>query len=183
MRQETHQVNIIEESRMTPATDAVIRELLCICFPLDINVFSQTRYWHGSVPTYSLIQEENGRILGHVGVVVRLVRCGNSPSLVAGIQNLAVRPELRGSGVGCQLVVESMKEARRRNIVWGLLFCVPELETFYGNLGWHVVHDTVKAKDEPGRDSPILGRNICMSKCVGSSPFPRGEIHLEGADW
>ena len=168
---------------MTPATDAVIRELLCICFPLDINVFSQTRYWHGSAPAYSLIQEQNGRILGHVGIVLRLVRCGNTPALVAGIQNLAVRPELRGSGVGRQLVVESMKEARRRNIGWGLLFCVPELEKFYGTLGWRVLHNIVMMKEEQGRDLQISGKNICMSKCVGSSPFPRGDIHLQGADW
>jgi hypothetical protein len=111
MNRETRRLKIIEENQMTPATDAAIRELLCICFPLDINVFSQTRYWHGSAPAYSLIQEQNGQVLGHVGIVVRLVRCGNAPALVAGIQNLAVRPELRGFGTGRQLVVESMNEA------------------------------------------------------------------------
>jgi GNAT superfamily N-acetyltransferase len=183
MRQETRQLKIIEESQVTPATDAVIRELLCICFPLDIDVFTQTRYWHGSAPAYSLIQEQDDRVLGHVGVVVRLIRCGNTPTPVAGIQNVAVRPELRGSGVGRQLLVEAMDEARRRNIPWGLLFCLPELKTFYGRLGWHVHHGPVTMRDEHGCDLEISGKNICMSKCVGSSPFPRGNIHLQGADW
>lgn len=184
MNREIHQLKIVEENQMAPDLDQAIRELLCICFPPDINVFSQTRYWHGSAPAFSVVQEEKGRVLGHVGIVVRVVYCGNAPALVAGLQNVAVRPELRGSGAGSQLVIEAMNDARRRNIPWGLLFCKPEREKFYARLGWQVVHEAVIMQDEQGRDLQIIpGANLCMSSRLGFSPFPPGNIHLQGPDW
>ena len=177
-------LKLIEEKDMSPAMDQAIRDLLCVCFPPDVAAFSKTRHWHGSAPAYSLVQEENNsRVVGHVGVVVREIRCGSAPLIIAGIQNLAVLPEWRRCGLGPKLMLDSMDAARRRGIPFGLLFCVPALEKFYQSVGWFTVHATAKMVDERGLYQPIPGKNICMAIRLASAPFPPGDIDLQGADW
>jgi predicted N-acetyltransferase YhbS len=178
-----YQLRLIDESQMTATMDAAIRDLLCDCFPDDISVFGKTRHWHASAPTFSLVHEQKSRVVGHVGVVVRLIRCGNVPVSVAGIQNLAVRPELRSCGLGRQLMSESMAKAKLQGISWGVLFCVPQLEKFYQSLDWRTVHTTVRMNDERGINVQIPAKNICMAICLRSIPFPGGAIDLRGADW
>jgi predicted N-acetyltransferase YhbS len=176
-------LELIEESGMTPATDVAIRALLCRCFSPDTGVFSKTRYWHGSAPVYSYFCGSDTGVTGHVGVVVREVLCGGEHILIAGIQNLAVAPEMRKQGLSQQLMTEAMKEAARRGIRFGLLFCVPELERFYLSLGW--VRTDVRAMmiDENGDRAAIPPKNIAMCKELAREKWPGGEIDLCGADW
>jgi predicted N-acetyltransferase YhbS len=176
-------LQLIEESKMPPEKDGAIRQLLCDCFPEDAAIFSQTRYWHGSAPAFSWVQEDQGRITGHVGVVVRAITCGSQAVRVGGIQNLAVRPEQRGTGLSQALMTQSMIEAKSRGLDHGLLFCVPALRRFYESLGWFIVETTVVILDGQGAKTSLDAKNICMALCLGSSPFPAGPIDLQGADW
>lgn len=168
---------------LSPDIDSAIRELLCNCFPADVEVFSCTRYWHDSVPTYSLVYWKYNRVAGHVGVVLRKIRVGEVSVMVAGIQNLAVAPELRGKGVGYQLMIEAMNEAVRLNIHYGLLFCLPELKRFYTSLGWTKTRVRVTMVDKNGQSVPILAKNIVMFKELAVEKFPEGNINLQGSDW
>jgi len=176
-------LNLIDEKQMTPDKDAAIRQLLCACFPEDVAVFSQTRYWHGSGPEFSLTEESQGNVVGHIGIVVREVNCGGNPLRIAGVQNLAVAPKLRGTGLGGQLVSQSMAEAKRRGLKYGLLFCIPELRKFYGSLDWFTLDVDVTMRDEQGAKAALPAKNICMATCLDSAAFPHGDIDLQGADW
>jgi len=173
---------LVEEGDVTPDLDARIRELLCGSFPANAGVYSETRRWHGSAPAYSLYHEEGGRILAHVGMVVRDVRWGGRSVRVAGIQNLSVHPSLRGEKLGHALVRAGMAEAARRGIPFGLLFCVPGLEAYYGAVGWARLDGPVTMVYE-GQTTPIPAKNIAMAVTLGDEPLPPGAIHLEGPDW
>ena len=70
-------ITVIDETVMPSEVDRCVRELLCICFPSDVEVFSETRHWHGSAPEYSVVACRAGRALGHVGVVVRTILDGD----------------------------------------------------------------------------------------------------------
>jgi predicted N-acetyltransferase YhbS len=176
-------LSLVEESQMPEALDMAIRELLTVCFPDDAGVFSQSRHWHGSAPAYSLVHLDGNQVLGHVGVVMRTIMASDRRVQVAGIQNLAVRPNWRAKGLGPALMIEAMNQAKQRAIGHGLLFCVPRLEPFYGALGWSTVSDPAVMLNEQGRLVPIPGKNICMVKCLAKAPFPSGIINLQGADW
>jgi hypothetical protein len=76
-----------------------------------------------------------------------------------------------------------MAEAERRGIPYGMLFCVPGLERFYGSLGWSRVDVAVTMVDEAGREVQLDGKNIAMVKALNGAPFAAREVHLEGADW
>ncbi len=154
--------------------DSAVRDLLCECFPSDREVFSHTRYWHGSAPVYSLVYREHNRVAGYVGIVVRKIKVDNVFVTIAGIQSLAVSGKLRGKGVGRQLMIEAINEAVKRDIYYGLLFCVPELERFYASLGWIKTSEKVMMAD---------ARNITMFKELAEEKFPNGDIDLQGRDW
>ncbi|HOX04923.1 MAG TPA: GNAT family N-acetyltransferase [Planctomycetota bacterium] len=176
-------LEIVDEGAMTAELDAAIRAMLCVVFQSDAGAFAQTRHWHGSAPEFSLLGREGGRILGHVGIVTRQVTCGGRPARIAGIQNLAVLSEARKSGLSRRLMTESMAEAARRGIRWGLLFCVPGLERFYASLGWRTLAVPVTEAGGDGRGSLITAKNIAMSLDLAGEPFPAGAIDLRGRDW
>lgn len=167
---------------MSVALDAAIRRTLCACFPSEAAAFSTTRAWHGSAPSYSVIAHEGEEIAGHAGVVVREISAGDTIIRVAGIQNMAVLPARRGSGLSRRLMETAVAEARRRGIPFGLLFCVPGLERFYASLGWTTL--PVRARMMyGGGEREIPAKNLAMGLEIGGRPFPAGDLHLRGADW
>ena len=174
---------IIDESAMPAARDAAIRALLCECFPPDAAVFSRTRHWHGSAPAYSVVFTREALVLGHVGIVIRTVGWGGEQIAIAGVQNVAVHPSTRGTGLGARLVHAAMNEAKQRHVEFGLLFCIPELERYYRSLGWETLHVRTLMRDEHGATVPTPAKNICMACAANRTDFPAGPIDLQGRDW
>lgn len=175
-------IEIIGEKSVSKSDDVLIRKLLADCFPKDAEFFSKTRNWH-SDPEYILISRKGREIVGHVAVVVREISCGRTKVKIAGIQSLAVRPERRGTGLSQALMIQSMAEAWRRKIRFGLLFCVPDLERFYASLGWKTIDGPFFMRDESGAKKSIPKKNIGMILLLSGKPFPSGVIDLRGQDW
>jgi len=175
-------LELIEEADMTPETDAAIKRLLCACFPPDVDAFSKSRHWHGSAPAYTVLQRDANDVVGQVGVVLRTVRVGDRQVDIAGIQSLAVDPDLQGSMLAWALMRRCMREAKSRGVPFGILFCVPELETLYAAMRWQTVEVNVTMAFE-GRHQPIPGKNICMVLDLGGGEWPQGDIDLQGPDW
>ena len=122
-------------------------------------------------------------MVGHVGIVDRRVARGGVPIRVAGIQSLAVAPRWRKSGLSQRLMTTAVHEARRRGLCFGLLFCMPELESFYARLGWRRIDRAVTMRDGAGRTVPLTAKNIAMELALAGDPLPPGAIDLEGRDW
>ena len=183
-RQNSAALELIEATDMAPDIDHAIKKLLCECFTDDAAHFSRTRYWHGTAPSYSLIYSQDNQVLGHVGVVLRTVDAGGVQTDIAGIQNLAVSPQIRGSMVSWALMRRSMKEAKKnRSVPFGLLFCVPALEELYAAMKWKRIDAVVTMRDEEGNTVGIPGKNIAMVLELADRPFPEGNIDLQGMDW
>jgi len=96
---------------------------------------------------------------------------------------MAVAPAWRKSGLSQRLMTAAMQEARRRGTCFGLLFCLPRLEDFYGRLGWRRIDRAVAMHDAAGRTVPLTAKNICMELALAGEPLPPGPIDLEGRDW
>ena len=176
-------LELIDEREMPPATDAAIRRLLAACFPADAEAFAERRAWNGVAPIFTVIWRNEGAVLGHVGVVAREIRCGDTPVRVAGIQSLCVAPELRGTGVSEPLMQAALDEAARRGLPFALLFCLPELERFYAAGGWTRLDRPVTMLDENGRPAPLPSKNIAMQIALGEERLPPGPVDLRGRDW
>jgi predicted N-acetyltransferase YhbS len=175
-------LKVVEEGEMPSSLDEAIRVSLCECFPADAPTFAKTRAWHGSAPSYSLVHREGARVVGHVGLVVREILAGGMPIKVAGIQSFAVVPDHRGTGLSRRLMEEAMGETKRREIPFGLLFCVVGLERFYASLGWRTLPVRARMVFE-GAETEIPSKNIAMGIALSAKGFPPGDLHLGGPDW
>jgi predicted acetyltransferase len=177
-------LKVVKEEAVTPKLDEAIRRGLVRCFPWEAETFEQTRAWHGSAPAWSVILDHEGEIIGHVGVVDRVISVGGHELRVAGIQNVFILPEFRGRGVSTPLLDKAMQEATQQGFDLGMLFCVPELERVYERAGWLTLgmRETVRV-DETGQEVPLPEKNIAMFYPLRQPSFPQGLIHLQGNDW
>ena len=176
-------IETVAESCVSAAFDAELRGFLARAFPDGATSFAQTRHWHGSAPAYSVTARRDGNLVAHTGVIVRDIRVGGQPVRIYGIQNMGVLPEARGTGAGLRVLDAAAREAARRGIAFGVLFCVPELARYYRRDAWAIRHGTARMDYDGQTDIPIPGKNVCMVKCLTTGVFPDGEIHLQGADW
>lgn len=174
---------VIDEHDMPDAVDAAIRALLCEAFPKDVAVYTHTRAWHDSGPAFSLVLEDQGRILAHAGVVDRTVTFGGTPLRAAGVQNVCVVPEKRGSGLGNAAVLAGMAEAEKRGFDIGLLFCKHALEKMYASIGWISLAGRDVVRVDEGREVPLPETSMAMYKAIAARLLPEGALHLGGNDW
>lgn len=175
-------IEIVDEKSVSKDLDKGVRELLAECFPDDGKTFLKIRCWH-SAPEYILVNRKGKAVIGHVAIITREIACGKNKVKIAGIQSLAVGKAGRGTGLSHVLMTDSMSEAWRRGIEFGILFCIPELERFYASLGWKRVDVPVFMKDASGKKANLPQKNIAMILQLSGKTFPPGAIDLQGRDW
>lgn len=177
-------IRVVPEEQMDPRLDAEIRRGLCICFPPDVEVFSQTRKWHGCGPAWSVVLQEGPTVIAHLGAVERTVDADGEPVRVAGLQNVYVLPEYRKNGLSDQILNASMVEARRQGYDCGLLFCIPRIVGVYARCGWKTMPDVeVVRVDSDGQEKPLPGVNVGMYYPLKRQHWAPRRIHLRGNDW
>lgn len=175
---------IIDERQMDAASDAGIKQGLCACFPNDAAIFTRTRVWHGSAPAFSVLIEDAGWIIAHVGVVDRVIQAGAEELRIAGVQNVFVRPEFRGRGLVDEVMRSAMAEAMQRRMDAGLLFCLPALERVYARTSWQTLPPrTIWASRANGERYRLDEKNLLMFHSLAKEAFPAGTIDLNGDDW
>lgn len=175
---------VVPESSLTTNEDVAIRAALCLCFPADEAVFSQTRAWHGTSPTWSVLVNGDNCIVAHVGVVEREILVGAERIRVAGIQNVLVLPDYRKTTLFRQVMSTAMEEAERRELDIGMLFCTRDLARVYAGLGWRLWKaGQVLRVDEHGLFQPLPDYNLMMFYPLRRRDVPAGDIHLLGNDW
>lgn len=165
--------------------DRAIRRALCICFPKDAHVFSNTRAWHGCAPAWSvLLEDASGNLLAHVGIVDRTVSASRQSYRIGGIQNVFVMPDARGQGLAERVMTAAQAVMHCQGLDAGLLFCIPRLLGVYARTGWLAMptNDVIRV-DETGSEVPLPEGNVAMWLPIRHSGVPAGRLHLNGNDW
>lgn len=178
----THELEleVLDEADIDPGLD---RHLLDFLHGAFAGGFTETRYWHGSVPHFTVLAREAGALVGHIGIVLRTVRAGAHDVRVGGVQNLGVSTAARGGRIGHRLLDTAMQRAATDGATHGMLFCVPELEGYYAANGWQCHPHEATMRLDGGADEPIPGKNIAMTRPLADVPFPGVPVHLNGPDW
>ena len=173
-------LDIIEESRITPGLDASIRGILAECFPASAEKFNGRRAWYLLPPSFSVVYRCDEEVVAHAAIVPRLLSPSDACSglqsdgvTAASIHGVSVGPQHRGLGLSRQLLRTAVTEARHRGFDFGILFCQPELERFYNDLGWQRAPHKVVILDREGEvASPMTSRSFPMSIELTSRTFP-----------
>jgi GNAT superfamily N-acetyltransferase len=183
-------LEIIEESRMTPDLDASVREILAECFPASAEKFSGRRAWYLLPPLFSVVYCRDEEVVAHAAIVPRLLSPSDACSglqsdgvTTASIHGVSVGPQHRGLGLSRQLLRTAVAEARHRGFDFGILFCQPELEGFYNDLGWRRAPHKVVILDREGVvASPMTSRSFPMYIELASRPFPDSPLFMRRGD-
>ena len=183
MRATPWPLEVVDESAIGPELDGAIRRLLCQCFPADAEAFARSRAWHGERPSFVVLCREGNAVVGHLAIVIRVVSIGGVRARVAGVQGLSVTPRCRAGGLARELLRLAQGELAARGVRSGILFCLPELEAFYGRLGWQKTERPVTTRDEKGQPILLSAKNICMLSVLEDATLPPGPIDLGCRDW
>ena len=177
------QLRIIKEAEIDVKLDAAIKKCLCICFPKDKIEFSQSRYWHGSAPAYSVLIEEGNNIIAHTGVVDRTIKIEDQQYRVAGIQSLFVVPEHRGKGLSDRILKAVIQEAQHEGYDYGLLFTTKEITNVFERNGWLQITKQKFVRIEDDMEIFLPKETIKMYYPLKYKTFPKRIVNLQGNDW
>ena len=171
-------IQVIDEQDIDAALDSGIKEFLGGIFPEWGGIFRQHRRWHKTAPVFTVLYRTDGRIVGHVAVVVRAITTTwNFRYYVASVQGVAVAPDQRHAGLAHRLLAETLAEAKRRGFLYAILYCKEPLVDFYAAQGWKLPEDHAVMRNE--EDQPISMRSDCpMYYELTGEPFPEGPLDI-----
>ena len=108
----------VEELRLSRADEAQIAALLEAAFDTD---FGGRSFFHQRM-TLRLLARDDGRIVGHMGLLYRSVRLGEALVDIMGLADVATDPNRRGEGIAGRLLAEAITVARDSPAAFFLLF-------------------------------------------------------------
>jgi len=145
--------------------EAGIVELMKTCFDTYRNFQLTVEKWLGFEVDYAfkrslaLVAEDNGKIVGHVQLVLRELEFGDARVKVGGIANVSTLPEYRGRGIASTLVKMAIDYCRGNGIAMTSLYTgypgTPH--RVYWRAGYadtefeyNFVIDGIRVEDKPG---------------------------------
>jgi predicted N-acetyltransferase YhbS len=176
-------IEMIDEHILNADLDLRIRELLCHCFPDWADIFQHSRVWHSTRPLYSVIAQNQDRVVGHVAVAVRaLTTTWNFRYNVASVQGVCVESEFRRTGLAHRMLRKVLDEAAKQKFPFAILFCKEYLVSFYLSQGWKLADDSMVMWNQ--RDLPISMRSNCpMYYELTDIPLPEGPLDVHSPTW
>jgi predicted N-acetyltransferase YhbS len=98
--------------------------------------------WQSRVVSYVMLWDE-GALAAVCRWIERSIEVDGQSYSIAGLAGVLVNPAYRGRGLGKQLVLAAMEDARGRGYTWGVLFCGGHRRTFYEQFGWHLLEGEI----------------------------------------
>lgn len=134
---------------------------------------------------YDIRVWEGDKWVSVVEVVERTITVGGQPVRIGGVGGVSTFPEYRHKGYSAM----ALREAARLmfddlNVEFGMLFCAPEMEVFYGKLGWQPIRERFRHVDHWDNSRDKWDEDFMILPPPGSSrQWPEGEVDLNGHGW
>ena len=181
------QIKTYAENEITAELDVAIRDLLCRCYPHDVEIFSRTRCWHDIPPAWRFMAQQEEQLLAHIALVDQTIHVDGQPLRTAGIGMVCVAPECRGQGLCGQLLKQAMELADSEAFDLSMLFCSTDVEPVYQRAGFQRIAPVdVIQLDASGQTitrPSITPAGIIMAYTLRTRTLPPGPINLNGRDW
>lgn len=165
------QIEIVrrEEDQLTLRENTQITKLLDKCFP---NTFRGQTYFK-QLPAFRFLAIDDNKIVGHVGVVHRIMRLGKNPIRIFGVVDLCVAHTQRQHKLGSKLMQTLICTAQKAHADFIVLFANDH--RLYKSLGFSPQANLCKfmAVDEHqtlGIHQKVLD-DCLMVKALGKSPW------------
>ena len=125
-------IEFVSEIQIDKSTSKAIAKLLAMCFPGEGH---EGRDYFKQLPHYRLLAYEDDRLVGHLGVDLRVMNLNGRAVTVFGAIDVCVVPDRQGSGIGTAILQRLETIARDSNRV-DFLFLVSKNPLIYEKLGY-----------------------------------------------
>jgi len=123
----------------------------------------------------------DNKLISHIDILERIVLVGGDKIPIAGIGGVVTKLESRGKGIASRLMRDANRfMAHEMDIEFGLLMCDQKRVSFYQELGWELVENTL-VYDQPSGEE-IFGDQVMIYPIKGRK-FPVGKIDVRGYPW
>lgn len=134
-----------------------------------------------------ILARRGSRIVGHAGFQRRRIAIGAGKLTIAGVGGVLVAPEVRGTGLGTQLVDAAAAAMRSRTgIDAGYLGCREDVVPFYESCGWRRIAASERHIDRLSGEvveKPPGPPLLILSITLALEDWPSGMIDLRGRPW
>jgi aminoglycoside 2'-N-acetyltransferase I len=131
--------------------------------------------------TRHIYVEEDGRVVGHVGLLEESVLAGGTKVRVCGVGGVVTRPEAQQRGHAGRAMRRAEQFMRdETDAEFGMLYCRDELIPFYAALGWQLV----EGENEFGQPAgPVRSPFNVMVLPLRERQWPAGRVVVAGLPW
>lgn len=159
--------------------DAQLDELDHVAFSEEELTPDEDISWAPSIlHIYGKIE---ARIVSNVGVIKREILVGDCRFMVGGIGGVATLPQYRRRGYARQLFEQANEYLKKdHDISFGMLFCAPEKVQYYALSGYIEVHNPLYIHIKGQRK---LFTDTKMVLPISTTPWPEGEVDIQGSPW
>jgi GNAT superfamily N-acetyltransferase len=127
------------------------------------------------------VLHSDGQPVSHAGVLRHVVKVNGNPVTVGGVGGVVTVPEAQRKGFARRLMQHAAKFLHWEwKVDAGLLFCLPSMVAYYGNLGWLELKDEVLIEQQNGR---IVSTLKVMVLPLRESSWPSGTVELQSLPW
>lgn len=174
---------VAKENEISDQLDSAIRKILIACCPHHTDEFSRGRTLNDHVTVLTSVLQDGDITTAHAAIVDKTILAGSTKLHVAGVANVCVLPEYRGSRLGHRVLTAAMEKAGTMDFDISMLFCTPELKKIYARAGFIEITDRNFACIENGTQTHLPPEKIRMYFPLGMPKFPDGPVDLLGCRW
>ena len=123
----------------------------------------------------------DGRVVSQAGILKREILVGGQPVTVGGVGGVSTHPEFQQRGFAEQVMRRA--EVFMRDTLhaqFGLLVCAPKRVPYYSKFGWQEMTAPMYF-DFSGEKRRFLERVMVLP--LDGSPWPQGDVDLQGGPW
>jgi hypothetical protein len=169
-------IDVLDGEEGWPAVEPLDREV----YPPEVMATVPWRHVTWAHANKRIVVSDELGIRCHVGVFWRSGMFDGRAVNMGGIGGVMTSEGVRRKGYAGAAMHEARRLMEERAIDFGLLFCEPHNERFYGNLGWHVFDGEVWTEQPGGRVRFDMMHALCLP--LRDAPV-RGVIDLCGLPW
>lgn len=146
-------------------------------FALPADTYSWT------APSWSALIKSGQRVIGHAGIIYRVIQAGQLRVPVAGIGGVMTLPDWRRRGYARAMLAKATAFAALQ--LWApfaVVICPKEDSGFYQHLGWRVADAPIWC-EQPNGQVRLQDEIALYLACQGDAEWPSGSIDLGGTPW
>lgn len=129
---------------------------------------------------HHVLVRAGGRLVSRAGLLRHQASLGGRSRLLAGVGGVVTRPGDRRRGYARAALARAHETmCREWDADFGLLFCLPALESFYRRLGWWAVDPVVLDQPTGAVAAPLL----TMAHTCKDLTWPSQEVKLGSLPW